>query len=126
MPRHKAVARLAAGGAFTYKLFVTAVIISTTVVRVASTKADLNISKVVFRLDDGHVVIKVIPSPVSVDTMENKKRNTGINYRVQGADPWWRHVKNLNCSIACAFHNQRKLPPRERHKRLIADEESPE
>lgn len=56
-------ARLAAGGAFTYKLFVTAVIISTTGVRVASTKADLNISKVVFRLDDGHVVIKVIPSP---------------------------------------------------------------
>ena len=29
-----------------------AVIISTTVVRVASTKADLNISKVVFRLDE--------------------------------------------------------------------------
>lgn len=56
------LARLAAGGAFTYKLFVTAVIISSASVRVASTKPDLNISKVAFRLDDGHVVIKLIPS----------------------------------------------------------------
>lgn len=37
--------------AFTYKLFVIAIIIYTSAVRVASTKPDLNISKVVFRLD---------------------------------------------------------------------------
>lgn len=103
------MARFAAGDAFMYKLFVTGVIISTTGVRVASTKADLNISKVVFRLDDGHVVIKVIPSPVSVD-VGGEKRSTRVNYGAQGADPWWRHVKNLNCSIARSFRNRRKLP----------------
>lgn len=65
--------------------------------RVASTKPDLNISKVVFRLDIADTLL------LKLHVCGNKKGLTrGINYRVH-VDLCIRYVKNLNCSIAAAF-----------------------
>lgn len=68
--------------------------------RVASTKPDLNISKVVFRLDIADTLL------LKLHVCGNKKGLTrGINYRVH-VDLCIRYVKNLNCSIASSgFRN---------------------